>query len=225
VIAVLVPRSPPRSPPGVPAPPRPPLPAPCSPLPVGVPVGSILAFAGEIRGQATGRAVTSTAPFGWMVCDGRQLHRAQYPELFAAIGYRYARRGESPGVLYRLPDLQGYFLRGVDPSGVVDPDNDKRQTPAQDPLTAASVGSVQKCALQVHEHDYVEPKAAGTTPGEGSPVNLITAQPAKTTQIESPDVLTSDKETRPVNVAVYYLIRFTNGAWPWTAPLGGAFGE
>jgi hypothetical protein len=34
----------------------------------------------------------------------------------------------------------------------------------------------------------------------------------------------SAKETRAVNAGVYYIIKVTNGTWPWTAPLGGAFG-
>lgn len=47
-----------------------------------LPIGSIVAFAGE----TTKNMLESS---GWMVCDGRVLHVAQYPLLFAAIGYRF----------------------------------------------------------------------------------------------------------------------------------------
>lgn len=223
------PAPPPRMPPsGMPLPPSPPFPAPYTPLPAGVPVGTVVAFAGQIRGQAaSATAVTATEPFGWVSCDGRQLHRAMYHELFAVIGYLYSRAGESPGALYRVPDLQGYFLRGVDPTGKVDPDNAERKTPAGTPASPPFVGSTQGCALQLHEHTYLEPKIAGTTPGEGSPVNLITTaeQPTKAVVAErgGEAPLTSAKETRAVNVGVHYLIKATDGAFPWTAPLGGAF--
>lgn len=213
---------------GMPSPPSPPLLSPSAPLPIGVPVGTVIAFAGEISGQdAKGMAVTATAPRGWVVCDGRKLHRAMFPELFAAIGYRYLKNGEAPSVYYRVPDLQGYFLRGVDPAGKVDPDNDERKTPAGAAASPPLVGSIQGCALQLHEHTYVEPSLAGTTPGEGSPVNMIKTADAPTKAVVaesgSNPPLTSAKETRAVNVAVYYLIKFTNGVFPWTAPLGGAF--
>jgi microcystin-dependent protein len=46
------------------------------------PVGSIVAFAGD----ATKNTIESS---GWMVCDGRTLNVAQYPVLFAVIGYRF----------------------------------------------------------------------------------------------------------------------------------------
>jgi hypothetical protein len=164
-----------------------------------------------------------------MVCDGRKLHRAMYPELFAAIGFRYLTAQESPGAYYRVPDLQGYFLRGVDPVGTVDPDTKKRMTPAGSQATSPLVGSTQKSAFQAHEHEYTKPMPAGTTPGQGSPVNMIQTEEGDTTAVVgekgAADPLTSEQETRPVNVAVYYLIKFTNGGFPWTAPLGGAFWE
>jgi microcystin-dependent protein len=194
-----------------------------------VPVGSVIAFAGPIFGQEkAGVTAASTAPSGWRVCDGRQLHRAKFPELFAVIGYLYLLKDEKPGVLYRLPDLQGYFLRGVDPTNKVDPDNKVRTTPAGEPAVPPLVGSIQGCALQLHEHTYVEPTSSTTTPGEGKPVNVITTAPKHTSALVAEDKcpvpLTSANETRAVNVGVYYIIKVSNGVWPWTAPLGGAFG-
>src|SRR5690242_14817108 len=104
-----------------PYPPRVPFPSLMPPgAPCGLPIGSLAAFAGEITGQsadATDCYVTDVESHGWMHCDGRQLLRAQYPDLFNAIGYRYLLQDEQPGTLFRIPDLRGYFLRGVDPTG------------------------------------------------------------------------------------------------------------
>jgi microcystin-dependent protein len=193
-----------------------------------VPVGTVVAFAGAILGQeGAGVTATSTAPAGWMVCDGRKLHRARFPELFAVIGYRYLRENDKPGALYRVPDLQGYFLRGVDPTNTIDPDNHARRTPAGKDAAAPRVGSTQGCALQLHEHTSMVPQSSGTTPGQGSPVNMIAVEKQPTTGVVAehggPMPETSQAETRAVNVGVYYIIKVTNGVWPWTAPLGGAF--
>ncbi|WP_437623918.1 phage tail protein [Sorangium sp. So ce1151] len=189
-------------------------------------MGSVVAFAGTIFGQeGAGVAATSTAPSGWMVCDGRKLHRAKFPELFAVIGYRYLQRGDKPGVIYRLPDLQGYFLRGVDPKGKVDLDYSVRKTPAHEDAVAPLVGSIQGCALQAHEHTYCEPTRSGATPGDSETLTMIKTEKNTTkTVVQIPAGLLSDNETRAVNVGVYYIIKFTNGRWPWTAPFGGAFG-
>lgn len=46
------------------------------------PVGSIVAFAGDVTQNMI-------EPSGWTVCDGRALNVAQYPVLFAVIGYRF----------------------------------------------------------------------------------------------------------------------------------------
>lgn len=52
----------------------------------------------------------TTDPDGWLVCDGRELSRGQYPDLFAAIGTRY---GAGDGLTtFNIPDLRGQFVRG-----------------------------------------------------------------------------------------------------------------
>lgn len=53
----------------------------------------------------------ATPPRGYAVCDGQYLQRAQYPELFTAIGTLY---GTSTATDFRLPDLRGEFVRGLD---------------------------------------------------------------------------------------------------------------
>ena len=55
---------------------------------ISVPVGSVIAYAGNI-GKSDEPGETNIESFGWMVCDGRILEAAQYPELFAVLGYKY----------------------------------------------------------------------------------------------------------------------------------------
>lgn len=59
---------------------------------VVTPAGVIAAFAG------------STAPTGWLLCDGREYDRRTYPELARVFGN---------GFKFRVPDLRGRFVLGA----------------------------------------------------------------------------------------------------------------
>ncbi len=63
------------------------------------PSGSMLAWAGS-----------SAVPNGWLLCDGREVARADFPDLFTAIGERW---GSGDGTTtFNLPDLVDKFPRG-----------------------------------------------------------------------------------------------------------------
>lgn len=65
----------------------------------GVPPGIILAFGG------------STAPDGWLLCDGSSVLRLTWPNLFGAIGTAF---GSADGTHFNVPDLRGRHVLGVD---------------------------------------------------------------------------------------------------------------
>ena len=50
----------------------------------------------------------STAPAGWLICDGRSVSSTDYPELYAVIGTTYGGYGTN----FQLPDLRGRFPVG-----------------------------------------------------------------------------------------------------------------
>lgn len=50
-----------------------------------------------------------TVPNGWLLCDGSSLATADYPDLFAAIGYQFGGSGAS----FNLPDLRDRFPVGA----------------------------------------------------------------------------------------------------------------
>ena len=68
-----------------------------------VPVGTVLQFAG------------SNVPTGWAICDGSLLNRADYAELFSAIGTSYNQSGDA-STKFRIPDLKGRVIVGVNGS-------------------------------------------------------------------------------------------------------------
>ena len=93
------------------------------------PIGSIIAFGGPHSGSWETQS-------GWLHCDGRLLDRFQpdFRDLFGVIGFAWGGDGNTK---FNLPDLQGFFLRGVDASRQpalpdaqvpfpVDPDRDER---------------------------------------------------------------------------------------------------
>jgi microcystin-dependent protein len=68
---------------------------------LGVPIGSIMPFAGNI------------IPNGYLLCDGSEVERTRFPELFDVIGNIYG--VPIVGVnTFRLPDLRGRFPLGRD---------------------------------------------------------------------------------------------------------------
>lgn len=207
---------------GIPWPPG--LPA----TPLVVPAGCVVAFAGEIS-SSTAPYVLDIERWGWMVCDGRQLRIAMYPELFAVLGFRYVLRGEpttlpedpaqAAAAAFRIPDYRGYFLRGVNGAAGVDPDPDARTSPSG--AASSEVGSLQQHALQDHAHLFHQVSQA--TGGAGEPVAGTPGPLDQTVQPPQPRdnasvFQVSAKETRPKNMYVHYIIRYTNGLHTVGAP-------
>jgi hypothetical protein len=107
------------------------------------PSGAILAFGG------------STAPDGWLICDGSTVSRTQYSSLFAAIGVAH---GSGDGATtFNLPDYQGRFLRGVDHGAGRDPDAATRTAAHPGGNVGDEVGSLEDDAYASHTHGVTDP--------------------------------------------------------------------
>ena len=66
-----------------------------------IPVGTIMPFAG------------TTIPPGYLLCDGSEVLRADYAQLFSVIHYTYKRQDLLNGLnTFALPDLRGRFALG-----------------------------------------------------------------------------------------------------------------
>ena len=63
------------------------------------PAGMVVAFAG------------TTAPAGWLLCDGAEISKTTYPELAAVIGTTYGAAGSSSN--FKLPNLNGRMIVGA----------------------------------------------------------------------------------------------------------------
>jgi len=70
---------------------------------LAVPIGAILPYAG------------GTTPDGYLLCDGSEIERSKYGDLFDIIGVTYNGATALAGVnTFRLPDLRGRFALGKD---------------------------------------------------------------------------------------------------------------
>jgi microcystin-dependent protein len=70
---------------------------------LAVPIGAILPYAG------------GTTPDGYLLCDGSEIERAKFSDLFDAIGNLYNGAAALVGVnTFRVPDLRGRFPLGKD---------------------------------------------------------------------------------------------------------------
>jgi microcystin-dependent protein len=70
---------------------------------LGIPIGGIIPYAG------------ANPPFGFLFCDGSEVEKAKFSDLFDIIGNTYNGTTALQGVnTYRLPDLRGRFALGKD---------------------------------------------------------------------------------------------------------------
>lgn len=151
----------------------------------GTPVGTIVYFA------------TSTAPDGYLVCNGAAVSTV-YPDLRTLLinaGSPFGTSGADP----KLPDLRGEFMRGWDNGRGVD--------------TGRVFGSSQLDAFQGHRHAFSLQDAA-TSPSGGA-LDPLRASGATSNNNKVLDPITDGtngaprtaSETRPRNIAMLPCIK------------------
>lgn len=160
---------------------------------VGVPVGTVLPYVG-LKNDRDGLVAD-----GWLYCDGTILWRQDYGELFEAIGVTFGGDGDH----FHLPDLRGLFLRGVDDGANRDPDVHSRRKQDGNPADPENpVGTVQGDEFAKHHHfwngwkncDDGSDKQCWARDWDGSDREMDLSD-------------TGGNETRPKNVAVWYIIK------------------
>jgi len=135
-------------------------------------VGTIMAFP------------SSSIPNDWLICNGAEISRNTYKNLFDVIGTTY---GAGNGTTtFNLPDLRGKFIRGL---GSYD-----------SARYSYDLGVVQKDDFKMHSHNYLRilwPHFSGLDTGGGG--NCVT---------ESTFNNPGGTETRPINLAMIFCIKY-----------------
>ncbi len=156
-----------------------------------IPPGFIMAYGAD----------TSRIPAGWLLCDGREIARSTYSELYQIIGDGWGRGDNS--TTFNLPDLRGQFLRGVTLNSNDDPDANSvvRTAKYSGGNMGNSVGSYQLDEFKSHNHQIVNNGFVGvnsTIVGGGLPPGNIGAFTERT----------GGNESRPKNAYVHFLIKY-----------------
>ena len=160
------------------------------------PVGSIVAWPGQ----------AGTIPPGWMECNGDMVDRTKFPALAKAIGTTWGGVGTTE---IRLPELRGYFLRGVSGDTNNDPNKNDRTVPAGG--SSNGPGSSQLSALKDHRHrmanqHFLQAEGGDGFEGAGYSGNSEN-KPVGPFFTVGVDGGIAASETRPLNAYVYWIIR------------------
>ena len=180
----------------------------------GVPVGTVVPFMGTDL---------SKLDRGWLLADGRSLRRRSYAKLFKFIGTHYGDGGPSGD--FNLPNLQGVFVRGVDERGVLSNDPGPRKSTNAGSQSFSSVGSSQGDATSLPDssfsinggaHNHSLPGAL-VNPNDnwglfdrgprGPGATRISNRSTNNGGAHGHQITGGDSETRPINIAVYWIIR------------------
>ena len=161
------------------------------------PPGSLMAFAG------------TSAPTGWLACQGQAVSRTTYATLFAAISTTW---GSGDGsTTFNLPDLRGMFLRGTGTNA----------TGSSSGAAGPSVGAYAADTYLNHSHTatqtahshYIEPSGfnGGSSGVFNQPVNYSSATTISTSSVAPAITVatstTGGTETKPKNYGVLYIIK------------------
>lgn len=159
------------------------------------PAGTVIQYAG------------TTAPAGFLACDGTAVSRTTYATLFSAIGTTYGTGNGS--TTFNLPDLRGLFVRGAGAHGTM-------TKAAGGAFDGGSVGSTSNDSFQEHVHEQKAYTSAGgggiSNAFNGSTVYQVAPANASPTDVSKTDGTNgtprTGNETKPASMSLLYCIKF-----------------
>lgn len=154
-----------------------------------VPSGTVKMFAG------------SSAPTGYVFCDGTAYSRTTYLSLFTAIGTTF---GSGDGsTTFNVPDYRGIFPRGAGTNGTL--------KNANGTAFSATLGAYSNDQLQGHEHQWIIDNSAGTGTksancNRGVDAGNFEQQTNSLTSNGSNGSPRGGNETAPANLGINFII-------------------
>lgn len=163
------------------------------------PIGSILPYGG------------TTAPSGWMICNGASLLRTDYAELFAVIGTAF---GSADSTHFNIPDLRGEFLRGAGTNSHSGQGNGGSVGQHQDgtPIVASYMGNSGGSIYNM-AGGYSSNMSAKSDKWTGNSSTTYLHHPSATEAATYSDII-GKGITRPTNTSVNYIIKAKMVALP-----------
>lgn len=171
-----------------------------------LPAGSMVDFAG------------TSAPGGWLMCDGSAVDRTVYASLFASIGTTY---GSGNGTTtFNLPDFRGRFARYMDNmgtgAGAAGRDTGRALGVAQTQTTARNgLGVTVNNTDLSHTHTIGTGASATASGGSFTTPNYDGVGSVRGTNNPSVSLnhghtitWSGDSETRPINLSCNRIIKY-----------------
>jgi microcystin-dependent protein len=154
------------------------------------PTGSIMIYAG------------STAPSGWLMCDGTLISKSTYIHLWSLLGDTYLPTGQSPQTLsFWLMDLRQLFVTGAGSNGAG----------YGIQASSKSLGSFSAQSILQHSHSYERPTNSTQKSGglSSSGVWVSNTQSTNTSGVVLPggSTIPNNSENRPYCMAMNYIIK------------------
>ncbi len=168
----------------------------------------------------------TTAPEGWLLCNGDSVSQDDYPDLFDVIGTNFGTDGSGN---FNLPDLRGMFLRGkndgatieVNYNGTVvtepvDKDADIRISLKPGGASNDAVGSYQGDAIRnitgyarvaTMSRTAVPPFSYGTNYGDSFDTSSGNRYDSLL-HFNAASQVPTGADNRPRNVSVNYIIKY-----------------
>lgn len=173
-----------------------------------VPTGTVFAFAG------------TTAPSGWLLCDGTAYSQTDYAALFAVLGSTYNTQTNpttnaawaAPTVgTFRVPDYRGIFLRSsgqASGQSTVTVGGHQGQATAKNGLTnsSSSVSASGSTQTIFRGNEGTPASGAHFVPASNSLDSAVTLS-VSVSGTAAAQTISGDSETRPINKGVLYIIK------------------
>lgn len=163
----------------------------------GVPVGTILAYAGTNPAELADK--------GWLLCDGAVVETSKFKRLYGAIGFGY---GKFDDKRFYLPDLRGVFLRGMSWGEPADPDAKTRKALNPGGNTGAMVGTLQEYGTGKPVKEFTGYVPKGQSWYTSYNYGLQGYGGLNPVGIQYNTSSGGALETRPVNKYVHYIIKY-----------------
>jgi microcystin-dependent protein len=160
-----------------------------------VPFGAVIAYCG------------SSAPVGWLQCNGDNISTNAYTNLFQTIGWTF---GDTSATLtnFNVPDMRGMFVRGYNNGRTgswADPDVATR-TNTITHLGGDRIGTTQTDDIVSHRHEINDVvKISGSDGGWPARTQFGAVRSSWWTAWEPESI--GGNETRPNNISLMYIIR------------------
>ena len=175
-----------------------------------IPAGVIVPFGGQVE----------NIPSGWLLCDGSEISRTEYPNLYDAVGVCWGTGDGS--TTFNLPDMRGMFLRGVSGESENDPDAaDRVVLNDNGGNTGNNVGSYQGDAIRNITGTMAPVRGGQFTPSVNSVSGVFSSTNSNTTggkntetrassdiTFDASRVVPVGNDNRPKNVYVNYIIKY-----------------